>query len=215
MDAVSDTSEGSHRDDDEHRARVQAEVESHDIIAREMRHRLKNLLAIVASIARLTGRQAERTDEFLPIFSRRVGDLAAAQHLLTENSDQRADLPGLIDILLSGDDRDKRIRVGAIPAVRLEEHSTRVVALVIGELLTNAQKYGALSGDGGTVDLAAESGDKRVDFIWTETCERPVVSPAAVGSGTILMQRMTSREPQPLHIDWRDGGIVARFAVRA
>lgn len=203
------------KEGDERHARALAEVEAHDIVAREMRHRLKNLLAIVASLARLTGRQAERTADFLPIFSRRVSDLAAAQHLLTEYPDQRAHLPHLIESLLGGEDRDERIRFGDIPPVRLDEHSARVVALVLGELFTNAQKYGALSRDGGHITLTVTVNDGRIDLMWSETCEGPIAKPKRTGSGTVLMRRMTAREPQPLDIEWRDTGIVARFSVRA
>lgn len=195
------------------RARAEAEAESHDIVAREMRHRLKNLLAIVGSIARLTARQTMKTDDFLGLFSERLANLGSAQHLLSEQADLRADLPGLVRAALGPTIGDERLVLGPLPDARLDERSSRAVALILGELQTNARKYGALSAESGKLRVSALSSSGHIEFLWCEECGAPIEPGTKSGSGMVLMKRISSGQPQPFQIEFGERGIVARFAV--
>jgi PAS domain S-box-containing protein len=195
------------------RARAEARAEMRDTVAREMRHRVKNLLAIVTSIGRLTARQRPKTEDFIGLFERRIGGLAAAQYLLVEHDDHRASLPALIDALIGTSERDDRIAAGEMPKVVVNDQAAQTIALVIGELLTNAHKYGALCRPGGQIYLTSERGDDRISFTWEEDCGAPIATPGAPGSGTLLMQRISAGQPEPVDIQWLANGMKATFAV--
>jgi PAS domain S-box-containing protein len=195
------------------RARAEARADMRDTVSREMRHRIKNLLAIVTSIGRLTARQRPKTEDFIGLFERRIGGLAAAQHLLVEHEDHRASLRALVAALIGDKDCDERIAAGEVPNVTVDDRAAQTVALVIGELLTNAHKYGALSRPGGQVYFTTVRDEDRIRFVWEEDCGEPVARPSKAGSGTLLMERISHGQIEPVELDWQERGVKATFAV--
>ncbi|MDR7103461.1 hypothetical protein [Croceicoccus sp. BE223] len=53
----------------------------------------------------------------------------------------------------------------SVPDAHLGGEVARTVALVLAELLSDAQTHGVFSGTGGTVDLRVEHGGYRLDFV--------------------------------------------------
>ena len=68
-----------------------------------------------------------------------------------------------------------------------------VLSMIVHEIATNAEKYGALSNDGGTVrlgwEIKIENGKRKLRLIWTEAGGPHVVTPVHRGFGSRLIER--------------------------
>src|SRR5690606_14507514 len=80
---------------------VRRSAELRGLLLEETRHRLKNSVARISAIARLTGRQVQTKEDFLVLFERQLHALAAAQNLLAPSLDGRVDLRALLDAELA------------------------------------------------------------------------------------------------------------------
>jgi two-component sensor histidine kinase len=79
------------------------------------------------------------------------------------------------------------------PKLRLKSASAQAIGLALHELTTNAGKYGALSSEGGRVDICWSTDGDTFTMSWTE-CEGPPVSaPERRGFGSIVMETMAER----------------------
>lgn len=159
----------------------------------ELSHRLKNVLAIVQSIANQTLRDAVTLEDASAAFSSRLASLGRATDVLTATSWEASDLDTVLEAGLAAvaDKRD-RIAING-PAVRLNPQSALALTLAVHELVTNALKYGALSNHTGTVTLTWEvsGSDANPEFtlLWQER-DGPIVSPPTRrGFGTRLIER--------------------------
>lgn len=135
-------------------AEVAQAAEVRGLLLEETRHRLKNVIARISAIARLTSRQTGSKEEFEAAFQRQLSALAAAQNLLTPGLEKGVDLRQLIMAELSsvgGAPEDVRLEG---PDLSLNANEAQAIGLVVHELLTNALKYGALSvTPAGTLDI--------------------------------------------------------------
>ena len=126
----------------------------------ELNHRVKNTLAIVQALALQTLQTRPQPDEFADAFSDRLGSLARAHSLLTENSWRGASLQDIVATALSAFvDEGRSIDIGG-DAVMVPAGATVTLSLMLHELATNAAKYGALSVAEGTAGGAM---DRRPD----------------------------------------------------
>jgi PAS domain S-box-containing protein len=173
--------------------RKQAE-ETQQLLVNELHHRIKNTLASVQAIAQHTLRRAKDPAEFVESFSGRIQSLARVHSLLTTATWQGADLRELIDDQLRQGSIDE-IKIAARgPPVRLEAEMTLHLALVLHELGTNAQKYGALSTASGSVTITwmVEGGLLRLR--WEERGGPPITSLTGRGFGTTLIEQSVKGE---------------------
>ena len=111
----------------------------YELLARELQHRTKNLLAVILSIAAGSLKDGGGGNE---AFVSRLHALAKAQDLLTEREDQRALLEDVIKIVLAG--FGDRISLEG-PQIYLTPSMAQGFALVVHELATNSAKHGALT----------------------------------------------------------------------
>jgi two-component sensor histidine kinase len=79
------------------------------------------------------------------------------------------------------------------PKLRLNAASAQAIGLALHELSTNAGKYGALSMDGGRVDVCWEIDGNTFTIRWTEREGPPVSAPGRRGFGSIVMETMVER----------------------
>jgi two-component sensor histidine kinase len=121
--------------------------EHQKLITKELAHRIKNSLAVTQSIARQTLRGAPTS--FTEEFSARLQSMAAAHDLLLEQG-WSANLEDLAQRQLAA--VQERVTLAG-PDVTLSPALATSLGLVLHELLTNASKYGALSGSRGVVEL--------------------------------------------------------------
>ncbi|TPM44110.1 MULTISPECIES: sensor histidine kinase [unclassified Mesorhizobium] len=201
--------------------RKQAE-EGHELLAGEMSHRVKNLLAIAASLTTLTSRSVSSVEEMARELTQGLTALGRAHDVvrpLARNQGKAALLGDLIAVLLAPYDDSGafsgRVRV-AVPRMGIGEQSATTLALVIHELATNSLKYGALSVTSGTLDISGESTETEVCVVWTERGGPSVAHAGPEGYGSKLLQRsVTGQLGGSIVTDWSDDGIIVRVTMNA
>jgi PAS domain S-box-containing protein len=166
--------------------------EKEHLLMREINHRAKNMLSVVASIAHQTA--ARNPDEFVARFSERIQALSANQDLLVRSEWSGVDVADLVRAQLAhfADLIGSRIAVQG-PKLRLNPASAQAIGLALHELATNAGKYGALSTDRGRVNISWGTADDTFTMSWTERDGPPVSAPQQRGFGSIVMEAMAER----------------------
>lgn len=175
--------------------RKQAE-EGHELMAGEMSHRVKNLLAIASGLTRLTSRSATSAEDMAKQLINRLTALDRAHDLvrpLPGGHGKTALLGDIFTVLLAPYDDDGafagRIRV-AVPRMGVGADTATTLALIVHELATNAVKYGALSVKDGTLDITGSMEDENVRIVWTEQGGPEVAVPVELsGYGSGLIRR--------------------------
>ncbi|TDL75987.1 PAS domain S-box protein [Palleronia sediminis] len=202
--------------DDERDKRLEAERNSEiqTLVADETRHRLKNVLAIVGSISNVLVRRSGTLAEYRQRFARHLQSLANAQDLLGARGGARGDLGSFVADALGAGGNDPRVVLGAMPDDPISDQSAQVMALVLGELHTNAVKHGALGTAGGRVTLDAACAGGTARFTWAEDHGHPVAPvEIAGGAGSELMRGMLATDDGAPVFDWGPRGLTVRFAV--
>src|SRR5580765_4826103 len=157
------------------------------LLAREVDHRAKNMLAVVLSVLRLT--KAKTTADFISTVEGRIHALAATHNLLSSTRWQGANLRQIVDEEMAPYRADHRERVVADgPAAMLLPATAQAVALALHELATNAAKYGALSTETGKLKLTWSIGEEALELEWLETGGPPTTPPSAHGFGLTIVR---------------------------
>src|SRR6266852_9462010 len=122
------------------------------MLIRELDHRVKNVLASVATVAQRTREDSGSMDEFLEVFDRRIQSMANAHRLLSRNHWQGVSLADLVHKELAPCIGEGSASVEG-PKVLLCPEATQSMAIVLHELVTNASKYGALTTKHGRISV--------------------------------------------------------------
>ncbi len=201
--------------------RKQAE-EANQLLAGEMSHRVKNLLLVASQLARITSRSATTTADMAQDLTKRLTALGRAHDLVRPSGGRpvKAALLGdLLTVLLqaydNSDGASGRIRV-SVPRMDIGEAAATTLALVVHELATNSLKYGALSAERGTLDVACSGPDEDVVVVWTERGGPPVEPPSApAGFGSELIRRsMAQHLGGSIAFDWAAEGVIVTLRMR-
>lgn len=199
--------------------RKQAE-EGHELLAGEMSHRVKNLLAIASGLTHITSRSTATTQDMARELTQRLTALGRAHDLvrpLPGKEGKAALLGDLISVLLAPYDDlgafSGRIRV-SVPRMGVGEDAANTLALVLHELATNSLKYGALSATGGLLDVSCASEEDMV-LVWTERGGPPVTGPIGEpGYGSKLVSRVIADKlGGSIHRDWSEDGAIVTIRL--
>jgi len=168
------------------------------MLIRELDHRVKNVLASVATIARRTREDSSSMDEFLQVFDGRIQSMANAHRLLSRNHWQGVSLADLVRKELAPCASEGSASVEG-PEVLLSPEATQSVAIVLHELVTNASKYGALATKHGRISVRWDwrrdsQAARRLLLEWVETGGSPVVPPGHAGYGTDAIRNLIRYE---------------------
>jgi PAS domain S-box-containing protein len=173
-------------------------ADSHQqLLMAELDHRVKNILANVAAIARLSSSNATSIDTFASALDGRIHAMSAAHDLLRQSSWTGVDLhklvAGALEPFRSRTDNDIVIEG---ERVRLTSKFAQSMALVLHELATNAVKHGALSTSGGKVSVdwsrvTTPDGEK-IKFAWKERGGPPCAKPIRKGFGLTVIRSASS-----------------------
>jgi PAS domain S-box-containing protein len=189
--------------------------ERQKLLAAELDHRAKNMLALVQVMLRQT--RAPTVKEFSAAAQGRVAALARAHALLSESRWKGADLKRLIEDELAPYRRSDASRVRfSGPSIQLEPPVAQSLAMVLHELVTNAAKYGALSAPEGRVAIAWERRPSgRLVLYWNET-DGPLITtpPKRRGFGTGLIERTVRNQLDgEVHLDWSRNGLFCEIVI--
>ncbi|MCV3768746.1 sensor histidine kinase [Rhizobium sp. TRM95796] len=201
-------------------ARKQAE-EGNELLAGEMSHRVKNLLAIANSLTLITSRTTTTTVDMARELTQRLTALGRAHDLvrpLPGHEGKAALLGDLFTILLAPyDDNgafEGRIRV-AVPRVSVGETTATTLALIVHELATNSLKYGSLSGGSGTLDVSGVNGEKDLIVLWIERggpTVKPPTNPEGFGN-TMVKRAIQGQLGGSIEYDWSAEGVAVRLVL--
>ena len=195
--------------------------EGSELLAGEMGHRVKNLLAIAAGLTHLTGRSAKSVEHMTSDLTQRLTALGRAHDLVRPLSDEQgtaALLGDLLTVLLAPYDETAafsgRIRV-SVPRMGVGERTATSLAMVIHELATNSVKYGALSCATGFLDVSSKHDGDDICLIWAETGGPGIgEKPDLKGYGSQLTERTVRGQlGGELSYDWQESGLVVTVRV--
>ncbi|MER0238866.1 PAS domain S-box protein [Fulvimarina sp. MAC8] len=191
--------------------RKQAE-ERREILARELQHRIKNILAVVSAIATQTFRGAASKDEAIAQFSARLRALGRAQDALMQADLISADFrEAIAAAVLPHMESADSFRISG-PPLTISASIVLSATLLVHELATNAVKYGSLSRPGGYVDIRWETHDvptgTALEIVWSEFGGPPPVLSERRGFGSRLIRRGLGADANSVTTDYRPTGLV-------
>ena len=178
--------------------------------ADELRHRLKNTLAVVQAIARGTLRSDVPMPEACAAFDLRLQALAHAHDILFGSHWHCANVRVIIDgILAPYARRDRNCIRAKGPDFNLGEKPALAFALALHELGTNAVKYGALSNDRGYIEISWTIRQGREFRLrWHERNGPRVSPPSRSGFGSRLIKRSLAAEFEGVvELDFKPDGL--------
>lgn len=167
-------------------AELQAVSSREALLNEELRHRMKNMLAVVGSLASLSHRQAD-PDQAHAAFIERLGALDRATSLLGSDSTVSCALPDLAEEALRPFLNDYDIRLRGTPQ-HVHRDCCVPAVLAFHELATNAIKYGSLGASHGWVELCwSDPEGGIVTLRWREHDGPPVAKPKRRGLGSRIL----------------------------
>jgi PAS domain S-box-containing protein len=198
---------------------ITARQAAEQLLRREVNHRAKNLLSVVQAIVQRT--KASSCEEHVSLLNERIRSLSASYDLLARNEWQNVPLAKLVHAQLAhfGDLLDGRIAVHG-PDLTVTSRAAQVIGMALHELSTNAAKYGALSTDGGQVDivwhLERTGAADRFMMEWSEKGGPPVVTPTHRGFGWSVLCQLTKMSLEAdVILEYALTGVVWRLACPA
>ncbi|MGB3718816.1 MAG: PAS domain S-box protein [Hyphomicrobiaceae bacterium] len=165
-------------------------------VLRELTHRSKNLLAIVQAMARQTALRSDNLADFQRRFCGRLQSLSRSHELLISNDWEGASLSDLIAVQRSVfGTSEGRIRATG-PDVFLRPEAIFNIGLALHELVSNAERHGALSVDTGRVDLSwsierGSDGSPRLVIVWRERGGQSAGNLLHRGFGRDILEHVT------------------------
>lgn len=169
--------------------------ERQELLIQELNHRVKNMLAMVQSIAMqsLNGGGSEERELFLS----RIHALAACQDILTKNHWDGAHLRDLVTSTFAPHgDLTARVELQGTDKI-ISSRDAISISLALHELCTNAVKYGALANDTGRISIEwrIEPHDKgsKLQFDWNERDGPVVEQPKRPGFGSRLLKSLAAQ----------------------
>ncbi len=195
-------------------ARKQLEERQKLLIA-ELDHRVKNVMANISAMARLSGRRAHSIDEFVHALDGRLQSMSSAHSLLRQSDWNGADLFELATAVLAqfrSQDNDNIVFSG--DRLILRPRAAQGLALVIHELATNAVKHGALSCAEGRVNLhwSNDATAGTSEIVWRESGGPPVKIPERRGLGMSIIQSAFSDAKASAVCAFAETGLVCTIA---
>ncbi|WP_285170212.1 HWE histidine kinase domain-containing protein [Rhizobium sp. CNPSo 3464] len=169
------------------------------VLARELGHRVKNILGLIRALASLTSTEGRTAEEFRGAFIDRLQALSAAESLVFESSDERVDALALAGELLGPyrQDNPKKVAIEGA-SVRLSPRQARMFGLALHELATNAAKYGAIGAAQGRVRVGwyveELNGRRQLSITWQEVDGPEITPPKRSGFGTRLLEDVVAYE---------------------
>lgn len=164
-----------------------AEAEEHrEVLVAELNHRVKNMLAVVISIANHTLENSPDPEEFVHALNGRLYAMARSYEMLSDSNWKDVSVADLVHRVCAAFDAGRFKTAG--PPIRLKPQEGLSIGMVIHELATNASKYGALSVPEGAVEISWRVEGGRFMLDWKEHDGPPVAAPKREGFGLSLVK---------------------------
>jgi two-component sensor histidine kinase len=171
-----------------------AELVALRMLVAEHDKRVKNILAIVQSVAWQTLSVNQSPSEFKRAFDGRLRALSLALDIQSGGRWGLVEFEQLVERTLApyhGEDCGARAEWSG-SRLLLPPNTVVPLSMVLHELSANAAKHGALSVEQGRVKIAWRTDDEKVRFTWIETNGPPVEREIKAGFGSKLISRVVS-----------------------
>jgi len=184
--------------------------EQTSFMMRELDHRVKNLFAIILSIAELTSRSSDDLPTFRKAFSSRLHAMARTHTTLAESRWIGADLKTLLEEEVAGHGSTGQVTLSG-PRVSITPACAQALSMLFHEMMTNAVKYGALSTTKGQIVvrwMLKPEGTTLLNLVWQETGGPLVRPPQTTGFGSKVMERIvTDQLSADVETNWSSAGL--------
>ena len=191
------------------------EEEWQRLLVAELQHRVRNLIGMVRSVARLSAPSHRHVDEYVDHLIGRLQAMGRTQSTLTRTPGRSVDLSELVreELLVHAVQPDRCHVEG--PEIALSPHAAEIVTLAIHELATNSIKYGAL-GDTGYIRIVWSTDDRSdkqwLSLRWQETAQLRKTRKTRKGFGRKLIEERVPYELQGTgRLTVHDTGVLAEF----
>jgi two-component sensor histidine kinase len=160
-------------------------------LMRELAHRSKNQMAVIAAMAKQTARGAEDVQTYVAGLERRIMGLARSTDLLLAHGRAGVMLAELVDQQLAPFRPPQAGRlVIAGPDLRINPQGAQILGMALHELATNATRYGAFAEADGRLELTWTIAEKALAMRWREHLGRSLVVTDRSGFGTVVLRTM-------------------------
>ncbi|MFN7027647.1 MAG: sensor histidine kinase, partial [Pseudorhizobium sp.] len=192
----------------------QHETAEMEFIVSETRHRMKNLFAVVRSVAMQTHAEGPMAAAYRQTLLGRLEATFRAQEIAATN--EAADFQALVTQAISEPALDRVSFEG--PAVQVPSSRVLTISMIFHELMTNAVKYGALSHPDGKIHItwSLETGARDRTYLnceWRERSGPPVTPPAHSGYGTQLIKATSAQAGGSAELTYEPDGCAALIQV--
>ncbi len=184
------------------------------ILTDELNHRVRNMLATIKAMVRLSSRNSPDISTFAEALEGRVSALARTHDLLV--GDFKGSLtPHEIFYRELGaySDFADRTTITEEGQPLLSAVNAQGLSLVAHELITNAIKYGAFSNDCGTVEVRISQDGENIIITWKERGGPPVQPPNGEGFGTRMIAGALGTEGS-VKLDYNPEGLACRIELK-
>ncbi|MDP1730623.1 MAG: sensor histidine kinase [Devosia sp.] len=175
------------------RRRQAAEAEVR-FLMRELAHRSKNQMTVIAAMAKQTAKNVDSITEFVASFEKRIFGLARSTDLLLAHGIAGVEFRELLTHQI---DPFCPVEGGRVmlegPAFRLNTQAAQILGMAAHELATNAVKYGAFASDTGTLSVTWSIEKDRLVLVWRETVQSMPARSRRRGFGTTVLESMVGR----------------------
>ncbi|MFN4225625.1 MAG: sensor histidine kinase [Hyphomonas sp.] len=182
-----------------------------DVIASELEHRVRNTLAMVGSLAVVTGQHTPSVEAFVETFTDRLEAMSRNLFMISDNHWRGLPFRTIVEAELAQviATDDPRLTLEG-PELILSVRSTKWVALLTHELVTNAVRYGCFSVPGGRLSVRWSLADGAFTVDWVETGRKGTGIPERRGFGSQMLDLMPNVVAER---NFRDEGLALKITV--
>ncbi len=176
--------------------RRQRDEEKQNLLIAELNHRVRNILNLIRGLLSQTRGDVGSVEEYASVLEARLHALARAHDQLTERAWSWVQMRMLLERQIAGalSSGASQIEVAG-EDLDLSPTAFTAMALILHELITNSQKYGALSVPEGRVEVSLGTGSDGFGTIrWIESNGPPVEPPTHKGFGLIVIEQSVPYE---------------------
>ncbi|HHY49580.1 MAG TPA: histidine kinase [Alphaproteobacteria bacterium] len=178
---------------DASRRRKAAETEVR-LLMRELAHRSKNQITVIAAMAKQSAKGVDSVPEFVASFERRIHSLARSTDLLLARGIAGV---GLADVLRQQIDPLCPLEGGRValsgPALTLNTQAAQILGMAAHEMAANAVRHGAFATDRGRIDVSWTVAGEQLRLVWRERLAALRERPQRRGFGTTVIETMVGR----------------------
>lgn len=184
-----------------------------EAVASELEHRVRNTLAMVGSLAMITGQHTQGVEAFVDSFTSRLEAMSRNLSMISNNQWEGLAFREILDAELAQvvPPGDPRVSIEG-PNIVLSVRATKWTALLMHEMVTNAVRHGCFSVPGGHLKVRWWTKGGEFGSEWIETGRKGSGEPTHKGFGTQMLSLVPGVHARR---EFRDDGMSLHVSVRS